>query len=101
MSATPKNLAAVKDGAKHINVHPKTLRRYIAEGLITGYRVGPRNLRVDLDELDKFARPVRRAENAEPQPTELERRIAKAVAEAPPLTPEQRDRLALLFRSAA
>ncbi|UNX53351.1 helix-turn-helix domain-containing protein [Georgenia sp. TF02-10] len=36
--------------AEHIGVHPKTLRRRIADGTLTGYRIG-RMVRVDLDEV--------------------------------------------------
>jgi excisionase family DNA binding protein len=50
-SAAPK-YATVKDAAAIYNMHPQTLRRYIAEGRLTGYRVGPRNLRVNLEEVE-------------------------------------------------
>ncbi len=36
----------------------RTLRRYIASGRLTGYRVGPRLVRVDLNELDANLRPI-------------------------------------------
>lgn len=36
----------------------KTLRRRIADGSLTGYRMGPRLLRVDLNELDEILRPI-------------------------------------------
>ncbi len=44
--------------AKYIGVSEKTIRRMIAEGQITGYRMGKRLIRVDLDELDELMRPI-------------------------------------------
>lgn len=43
-------LVPLSDAAEHYHVSVKTLRRRIADGTITGYRVG-RLIRVDLDEL--------------------------------------------------
>ena len=43
-------LVPLADAATHFHVSVKTLRRRIADGTITGYRVG-RLIRVDLDEL--------------------------------------------------
>lgn len=43
-------LVSLADAAAHFHVSVKTLRRRIADGTITGYRVG-RLIRVDLDEL--------------------------------------------------
>ena len=50
--------ASLEDAAAHIHVSPKTVRRMIAAGTVTGYRFGPRMLRVDLNELDALARPI-------------------------------------------
>lgn len=44
--------------AEYIGVSEKTIRRMIAEGQITGYRMGKRLIRVDLDELDALMRPI-------------------------------------------
>jgi excisionase family DNA binding protein len=48
----PRRLASITEAAEYVGVSPKTLRRYIASGRITGYRTGPRLIRVDLTELD-------------------------------------------------
>lgn len=45
-------LATVNDAAEYVGVHPKTIRRWIAQGRLTAYAAGPRLIRVDLDELD-------------------------------------------------
>jgi excisionase family DNA binding protein len=50
-------------GAEHVGVSEKTLRRWIAGGILTGYRVGPRMIRVDLDELEAIMRPIPSAGN--------------------------------------
>jgi excisionase family DNA binding protein len=46
----PARLVPLADAAEYFRVSVKTLRRRIADGTITGYRVG-RLIRVDLDEL--------------------------------------------------
>ena len=60
---TPKpaarRLVSLERGAQYADVSPRTLRRYIAAGLVTGYRCGPRMIRVDLDQLDAvLLRPI-------------------------------------------
>jgi len=64
---TPKgrNLVPLQEGADHLHISARTLRRWISEGRVAGYRMGPRFLRVDLDELDRQATheiPTARAE---------------------------------------
>lgn len=36
--------------AAEVGVHPRTIRRYVSSGRLTAWRVGPRLLRVDIDE---------------------------------------------------
>jgi excisionase family DNA binding protein len=55
---TPKRLVPLDDGADYLGITKKTLRRWIAEGRITGYRVGGKTVRVDLHEVDALARPI-------------------------------------------
>ena len=47
-----RRLASVQKAGDYLDVHPMTIRRYIARGVITGYRVGKRDIRVDLNEID-------------------------------------------------
>jgi excisionase family DNA binding protein len=49
------SLAAAADAT---DVHPRTVRRWIAAGRLTGYRVGPRLIRVDLAEVDALLHPI-------------------------------------------
>lgn len=44
--------ASLSEAAEYIHVSPTTMRRMIASGEITGFRVGPRLIRVDLNQLD-------------------------------------------------
>jgi excisionase family DNA binding protein len=53
-----KRLVSLDDAADYWGVNPRTIRRRIADGTLTGYRTGPKLLRVDLNELDREARPV-------------------------------------------
>lgn len=50
--------APIKTTSEQYGVSEKTLRRYIAEGKITGYRLGPRLIRVDLDEIEQLLKPI-------------------------------------------
>ena len=48
-----RGLVSTLSAAKRYGISEKSIRRYIAQGLITGYRVGQRRLiRVDLVEAD-------------------------------------------------
>lgn len=59
MSKTPnRRYASINEAAEYVAAHHQTIRRWIAEGRITGYRMGPRMIRVDLDELDALMRPL-------------------------------------------
>lgn len=51
-------LVSCGTAAENLGCSPKTVRRYITAGTLTGYRVGPRNLRVDLAEVEALARPI-------------------------------------------
>lgn len=57
MSATRR--LGLNEAAEHLGVNPRTIRRYIASGRLTGYRVGPRLIKIDLDELESLLTPIR------------------------------------------
>lgn len=54
----PRRWADLDAAAAYFNCSTKTVRRMIARGEITGYRVGSRMVRVDLNDLDALARPI-------------------------------------------
>jgi excisionase family DNA binding protein len=43
---------SISEAAARVGVSIKTIRRWIASGHLAGYRMGPRLLRIDPDELD-------------------------------------------------
>lgn len=53
-----RRFASLEDGANYLGLSPRTLRRMISSGELTGYRIGKRVLRVDLDELETLLRPI-------------------------------------------
>lgn len=57
-SATVRRLESIPSAAEYLDVSTKTVRRYIAAGRITGYRTGPKLIRVDLNELDTMLQPI-------------------------------------------
>lgn len=47
-----RRYASTRAAAEAYGVDEKTIRRWIADGLIHGYRVGAKLIRVDLNEID-------------------------------------------------
>jgi excisionase family DNA binding protein len=45
-------IVSIAAAADHYDLSRQTVRRWIASGKITGYRVGPRLIRVDLEEIE-------------------------------------------------
>lgn len=58
MTAVEAPLLTLEDASARVHVSVKTLRRYIASGRLTGYRVGPSLIRLDPLEVDKLLRPI-------------------------------------------
>ncbi len=77
-----RRLVNLASAGQYADVHPRTLRRWIASGLLTGYRVGPRLLKVDLNELDAMMTPIPTAASTggDPQPPNAERRPSEEEA---------------------
>ena len=51
-------LVGTTEAAEYAGLCTRTLYRYIADGRITGYRLGPKLIKIDLDELDRIITPV-------------------------------------------
>lgn len=57
MSTLSASRGTVQDAAEYFGVSTRTVRRWLNSGRISGYRVGPTLIRVDLDSLDSAVRP--------------------------------------------
>lgn len=57
-TAARKHLVTIADAADYLAVTPLTIRRRIQAGELKAYRVGPRIVRVDLNEIDALLEPV-------------------------------------------
>lgn len=53
-----RRLVSLPEAAELLDVDPITLRRWGAKGRLKLYRIGPRMLRVDANEVEALARPV-------------------------------------------
>jgi predicted site-specific integrase-resolvase len=53
MAAQPRNLKSVDVAAERYDVNPRTVRRWVGEGIITGYRIGGKLLKVDINEIER------------------------------------------------
>ncbi|CCH74894.1 putative DNA binding domain, excisionase family [Nostocoides australiense Ben110] len=61
MSEQPTTRAiyvSLSEAAKCLSVSVKTVRRLIADGVIAGYRVGPKSLRVKVDDLENVGKRI-------------------------------------------
>jgi excisionase family DNA binding protein len=47
----------LSEAAEYLGVTDRTIRNMIADGRLTGYRCGPRLIRVDLNEVDAAMSP--------------------------------------------
>jgi excisionase family DNA binding protein len=57
-TATRRERVSIAAAAEHLGVSERSIRRWIAEGLLPAYRVGPTLIRLDLDDVDKLARRI-------------------------------------------
>ena len=48
----------IKQTANHLGVDARTVRRWISDGRLIAYRVGPRLIRVDRESVLKLASPI-------------------------------------------
>lgn len=53
-----RRFLAISDVAASLSCSPKTVRRMIATGYLTAYRVGPHSIRIDERDVDAFLRRV-------------------------------------------
>jgi excisionase family DNA binding protein len=53
-----RTLMTLAAAAAYADVHPVTLRRWVAAGRLPAHRVGPRLLKFDRDELESIVRSI-------------------------------------------
>lgn len=54
----PAALIRLSEAAVQLGVHPQTLRRWIQQGKLTGWRLASNQIRVDRNELAALATPM-------------------------------------------
>lgn len=54
----PPPLISIAEAAVRLSCNPRTIRRRIADGTLTGYRVGPQLIRLDPAEVEALCRPI-------------------------------------------
>jgi excisionase family DNA binding protein len=57
----PRRFTSIEAAATYADVSTRTINRWIADGLLRAYRLGPRLVKIDLADLDQLARPIRTA----------------------------------------
>lgn len=55
---TEPRWASLAEAAVYSRVPAPTLRRWIAEGLLPAYRLGPRRMQIDLNDIDRMRRLI-------------------------------------------
>lgn len=54
----PPRYALFRDACEYAAVPPGTMRDWIRRGIIPAYRIGPRLLQVDLNDIDRLRRRI-------------------------------------------
>jgi excisionase family DNA binding protein len=54
----PRKLISVEAAASCLDMNPRSIRRYIADGKLAGYRIGDKLIRVDQADVDALIRPI-------------------------------------------
>ena len=53
-----RTLISVNAAATRLGLDPRTIRRYVSDGLLPAYRVGSTLIRVDQADVDALVRPI-------------------------------------------
>jgi excisionase family DNA binding protein len=56
--ALVRKYATIEAEAERLAVNPRTIRRMISRGQLTGYRFGERMIRIDPAEVDSLMQPI-------------------------------------------
>jgi excisionase family DNA binding protein len=55
--APRRRYISTKDAAEYLDVSTRTIRQMISDGRLTGYRLGRKVVRIDLNEIDQKMEP--------------------------------------------
>jgi excisionase family DNA binding protein len=90
----PAKFISIREVCDEYGLSDKTVRRKIKTGELDAYRCGPRLIKLDPDQVHaQLLKPVTATERA------VDAAIERIVAAAPPLTDDQRNRIAALLRT--
>lgn len=54
----PRRFCSLETAAEQLGCSPRTVRRYVAAGRLTGYKLGPRLVQLDAAEVERLLRPL-------------------------------------------
>lgn len=55
---TPRRWVSLQEAAEHLGVTDRNIRKMMADGRLTGYRIGKSRIRLDVNEIDAAMKPV-------------------------------------------
>jgi len=60
VSAAPSisRLVSMSEAAEHLGICERTMRRYVAEGRVRAFKLGPKIVRFDVNDLDDLLTPI-------------------------------------------
>lgn len=87
------------EAAARKGVSTKTIRRLIADGTLPAKRLGPRLIKIDVEDVDALGEDV--VPETKTAAEIIRAEALRVVSEAPKLTPEQLDQICALLRGVA
>src|SRR5262249_33214970 len=87
-----KQLYTVEDVAQRLNLHAKTVRRFIQQGRLPAKRIG-KSYRITRSALDEFAG----APAAQPEPSRTRQLLASSIVDIDAISPESSQRITTLL----
>jgi excisionase family DNA binding protein len=87
--ASERHFYSVAQAAEQLGVSPSTVWRWIEAERLPAYRVGPKNIRIKKEDIDRVVQPARPPRQGEPM---QERRAAATALSVHPLDEEERRR---------
>ena len=57
-SPNPRRYVSIQDAAAYLGLTDAGVRKFISEGRLTGYRLGKRAIRVEMNEVEELLSPI-------------------------------------------